>query len=75
VTYRSNDRARAEAAFKTVQRAPQGDKPTTQHEAEAQSVRDKTSRLRSLRLARQAANLQPSAKKKPITPSDEPFAT
>jgi putative tryptophan/tyrosine transport system substrate-binding protein len=35
------------------------------HEAEAQSVREKTSRLRSLRLAKEAADLGPSVKKKP----------
>jgi hypothetical protein len=65
LTYHSNDRGRAEAAFNKVQRAQQGEKAKTEHEAEAQSVREKTSRLRSLRLAKEAADLGPSVKKKP----------
>jgi len=60
----SHDRARAEVAFKKVQRAPVGDRVKTEEEAEAQSVREKTARLRALRLAKEAATLQPSVKKK-----------
>jgi hypothetical protein len=69
LTYHSSDRGRAEAAFKKAQ---EGGKARTEQEAEAQSVREKTSRLRALRLAKEAANLEPSVKKKPITPSDKP---
>jgi hypothetical protein len=68
--YNSNDRVRAEAAFKKVQRAQESEKVRTENEAEAQSVREKTARLRALRLAKEAANLEPSGKKKPITARD-----
>ena len=57
--YSSNDRVRAEAAFKKVQRAQESEKAKTEDEAEAQSVREKTARLRALRLAKEAANLEP----------------
>jgi hypothetical protein len=72
LAYHSSDRGRAEAAFKKVQKGQEGGKARTEQEAEAQSVREKTSRLRALRLAKEAANLEPSVKKKPITPSDKP---
>jgi len=57
--YSSNDRVRAEAAFKKVQKAQESEKVKTENEAEAQSVREKTARLRALRLAKEAANLEP----------------
>jgi hypothetical protein len=72
LTYHSSGRGRAEAAFKKVQKVQEGEKARTEQEAEAQSVREKTSRLRALRLAKEAANLEPSVKKRPITPSDKP---
>lgn len=72
LTHSSNDRARAEAAFKKLQRAQEGEKAKTEYEAETQSVREKTARLRALRLAKEAVDLALSAKKKPITASDKP---
>jgi hypothetical protein len=54
MTYISKDRARAEAAFKKLQRASDGEKAKTEYEVENQSVRDKTARLRTLRLAKEA---------------------
>jgi hypothetical protein len=40
------------------------------YEAGAQSDREKTARSRALRLAKEAANLEPSVKKGSITASD-----
>jgi len=56
----SNHRARAEAAFKKVLRAQGPEKAAMAYEAEAQSDREKTARLRALRLAKEAANLETS---------------
>jgi hypothetical protein len=72
LTLSSNDRSRAEAVFKKVQRAQEGEKAKTEYEAETQSVHEKTTRLKALRLAQEAVNLEPSVKKKPITASDKP---
>ena len=66
LTYISKDRARAEAAFKKLQRVQDGEKAKTEYEAESQSVREKTVRLKTLRLAKEATNLAPSAKNNPI---------
>jgi hypothetical protein len=41
-----------------------------EYEAEVQSDREKTARLRALRLAKEAANVEPSIEKKSITASD-----
>jgi hypothetical protein len=62
MTHISKDRARAEAAFKKLQRAPDGEKPKTEHAAESQSVRDKTARLKTLRLAKEAIGSEPPVK-------------
>jgi len=70
--YRSHDRARAEAAFKKVQRAQEGEKAKTEYEAETQSISEKTARLKALRLAKEAINLEHSIKKKPIAASGKP---
>ena len=66
----SNHRVRAEAAFKKVLRAQEREKAAMEYEAEAQSDREKTARLRALRLAKEAADSEPSVKKKSITASD-----
>ena len=55
LTFSSNNRVRAEAAFKKVQRTREGEK--TEHEAEAQSVTENTARLKALRLAKEAIKL------------------
>ena len=68
----SKDRARAEAAFKKLQRAQDGEKAKTEYAAESQSVRDKTARLRTLRLAKEALDSEPLVKEKAIAMSDKP---
>jgi hypothetical protein len=66
----SNHRARAEAAFKKVPGAQGRERAAMEYEAAAQSDREKTARLRALRLAKEAANVEPSVEKKSITASD-----
>jgi hypothetical protein len=69
----SNHRARAEAAFKKVPGAQGRERAAMEYEAAAQSDREKTARLRALRLAKEAANVEPSVEKKSITASDRRF--
>jgi hypothetical protein len=45
-------RARAEASFKKEERAREGAKAMMEYEAEARATREKTARLRALRLAK-----------------------
>jgi hypothetical protein len=66
------DRDRAEAQFHKTLKATWGRKQApTQYEAEARLARDKTSRLKSLRLAKEAAESKtevepvPAAKRSP----------
>ena len=47
---------RAEALFKKEQQLRGGRQAMTEYQAELQAMRDKTARLRALRLARDAAN-------------------
>ena len=47
---------RAEALFKKEQQLSGGQQATTQHQAELQAMREKTARLRALRLARDTAS-------------------
>lgn len=57
MTTRSDDaRARAEANFKKEQRAKEGEKAMMEYLAEGRMVREKTARLRALRLAKEAAD-------------------
>ena len=49
------ERARAEALFKREEQMRQGAKAMAQYKAEQQAVREKTAKLRALRLARDAA--------------------
>jgi hypothetical protein len=53
---KSNHRARAEAAFKKASGGQGRERAAMEYEAEAQSDREKTARLRALRLAKEAAN-------------------
>jgi hypothetical protein len=46
-------RARAEASFKKEERAREGAKAMMEYEAEARATREKTARLRALRLAKE----------------------
>ena len=52
--------ARAEAVFKKEVMAREGQKAMGEYEAERRAVREKTARLRALRLARDAAIVRPS---------------
>jgi len=70
LTLSPKNRARAEAAFKKLQRTQDGEKAKTEYEAESQSVREKTARLRTLRLAKEA--IEPRVKKQAIAASDKP---
>jgi hypothetical protein len=49
-------RARAEASFKKKERAKDGANAMTEYQANSRMVREKTERLRALRLAKEAAN-------------------
>jgi hypothetical protein len=63
----SADRNRAEARFKRAQKATQDAKEAWAHyESEARAVREKTAKLKALRLAKDAADLQ-RVGKKPVT--------
>jgi hypothetical protein len=59
-------RDRAEAKFKKLERAQDGAKARTEYEAEAVAVRARTVHLRSLRLAKEAADGAIEVKKKPV---------
>ena len=58
MTTRSNEaaRARAEANFKKEERAKEGAKAMMEYQANSRMVREKTERLRALRLAKEAAD-------------------
>ena len=49
------ERARAEALFKKEERIREGAEAMAEYKAEQKAVREKTARLRALRLARDAA--------------------
>jgi hypothetical protein len=49
-------RARAEASFKKEERAKEGAKAMLEYQANSRMVREKTERLRALRLAKEAAD-------------------
>jgi hypothetical protein len=49
-------RARAEASFKKEERAKEGAKAMMEYQANSRMVREKTVRLRALRLAKEAAD-------------------
>jgi len=54
---KSNDaRARAEASFRKEERAKEGAKAMTEYQADNRMVREKTERLKALRLAKEAAD-------------------
>jgi hypothetical protein len=57
LTTRSDEvRARAEASFRKEERAKEGAKAMMEYEANSRLVREKTQRLRALRLAKEAAD-------------------
>jgi hypothetical protein len=53
---------RAEASFKKEERAREGAKAMRDYEAESRAVREKTARLKALRLAKEATEKDPPAK-------------
>lgn len=56
MTTTSNEaRARAEANFKKEERAKEGTKAMMEYQANSRIVREKTQRLKALRLAKEAA--------------------
>jgi hypothetical protein len=57
---------RAEASFKKEERAREGAKAMRDYEAEGRAVRDKTARLKSLRLAKEAAEKEAELKKNTV---------
>ena len=60
----SKERDQAEARFQKAQKAAQDAKAARgQYEADAQAMREKTARLRALRLAKEAADLAAPADK------------
>jgi hypothetical protein len=64
---------RAEASFKKEERAREGAKAMRDYEAEGRAVREKTARLKLLRLAKEAAEKEAEPKKagrqSKVTPS------
>ena len=57
LTAKSNDaRARAEASFRKEERAKEGAKAMMEYQANSRMVREKTERLKALRLAKEAAD-------------------
>jgi hypothetical protein len=57
LTTKSNEvRARAEANFKKEERAKEGAKAMMEYQANGRMIREKTARLKALRLAKEAAD-------------------
>ena len=68
-------RARAEAKFKKAQiRARDDERVWAEHQATAQAVRDKTSRLKAVRLAKEAADKEAQLIKRPAARRKKPRA-
>jgi hypothetical protein len=65
-------RKRAEARFKKEERARDGAKAMMEYEVEARVVREKTARLRALRLAKELAEKEAKPTKKPVTSKRRP---
>ena len=61
----------AQEQFKKLQRAEDGKKAMAEYEAEAAATRAKTARLRALRMARDATEPAPPAKKKRAAKQDK----
>jgi hypothetical protein len=68
-------RDRAEARFKKMKEtAREGEQARAQYDAAGQATREKTSRLRSLRLAKEASEKRTEAEKTPVAPKKSPRA-
>ena len=69
----SKERDEAETRFKRAQKAIDDAKEAKAHyESEARAVREKTARLKALRLAKEAADLATQGDTKPITSKTTP---
>jgi hypothetical protein len=69
----SNEHEQAEAKFKKAQKAIHNAKEArAQYENDARAIREKTARLRALRLAKEAADAQAEANKKPVAAKPMP---
>lgn len=60
-------RKRAEAIFKKEERARDGALAMMEYKVEARAVREKTARLRGLRLAKEVVEKEAELTKKPVT--------
>ena len=61
------ERDKAEARFKKLQKATEEAKEAwALHDTEAKAVREKTARLKALRLAKEAADAKLAADKRPV---------
>ena len=70
---RSDARARAEAQFDKTQKPKDvGEKALSEYEKAGRVVREKTARLRSLRVAKEAIDLRTQGEKKPIASKATP---
>lgn len=58
-------RARAEANFRKEERAKDGAKAMMEYQAQSRAIREKTERLRALRLAKEAADKELASAGKP----------
>jgi hypothetical protein len=73
VSNHSKERDQAEARFKKAQKATQDAKEArAAYESEARAVREKTARLKALRLAKEAADLETRVDKKLIASKTMP---
>lgn len=59
---------RADASFKKDERAREGMKAMLEYEAEGRAVREKTARLRALRLDKEAAEKNEGSQRTPVSP-------
>ena len=67
------ERDQAEARFKKAQKATQDAKEARAHyESEARAVREKTARLKAMRLAKEATDSETRVDKKPVTSKTTP---
>ena len=62
-------RQRAEKSFKHEERARKARKATTEYEAQALAIREKTERLKALRLAKEAEAQNKAPEELPVKPS------
>ena len=66
MTKNSKERDDAEANFKKTQKIMEGRKAMADYEAQGRAVREKTARLRALRLAKEVAEKATEAKNEPV---------